>query len=166
VEQQDDVTVIVLKVLGNEMGNSLAFEPRIYDALVLMNCLKAYVTMVLLALWLPCTMHCQAEALGWLDSDATCCEASHSDESSKPDCSDCAACSSVESGGYSLPQKASFVYILLVVTLHFAPELVAPLREPAALTTFAPDSAPQLLRQSWSFHCRTAPAPRAPSLLG
>ena len=110
-------------------------------------------------------MHCQAEALGWLGSDSTCCEKGHADESSKPDCSDCAACSSVESGGYSLPQKVSFVHVLLAVAVHFSPNLLDPIREPAALTLPAPDSTPQLLRQSWSFHCRTAPAPRAPSFL-
>ena len=109
-------------------------------------------------------MHCQAEALGWLGSDS-CCEKGHADESSKPDCSDCAACSSVESGGYSLPQKVSFVHVLLVVAVHLAPDLLDPIREPAALTLPAPGSTPQLLQQSWSFSSRTAPAPRAPSFL-
>ncbi|MEQ2006883.1 MAG: hypothetical protein ABMA26_08795 [Limisphaerales bacterium] len=130
-----------------------------------MKRLWAIVTLVLLAVWLPCTMHCQAEALGWLGGDSTCCEKGHADESPKPDCSDCAVCSAVESGGYSLPQNVSIVHALLAVTQHFAPDLLAPAREPAALTLPAPDSLPQLLRQSWSFHCRTAPAPRAPSLL-
>ena len=110
-------------------------------------------------------MHCQAEALGWLDSDSTCCEKGHADESSKPDCSDCAACNAVESGGYSLPQKVSFVAALLVVAVRIAPDLLDPIREPAALTPPAPDSTPQMLQQSWSFHCRTAPAPRAPPFL-
>lgn len=130
-----------------------------------MKPLRNLVAVLLAVLWLPCTMHCQAEALGWLGSDSTCCEKGHADESPKPDCSDCAACSAVESGGYSVPQKVSFVHALLAVVVHFAPDLLAPAGEPAALTLPAPDSVPQLLRQSWSFHCRTALAPRAPSFL-
>lgn len=125
--------------------------------------LWAIVTCVLLATWLPCTMHCQAEALGWFGSGSACCEQSHADDSSAPDCMDCAACSSVESGGYSLPQNVSFVHVLLAVAVPFMPDSAAPEREPAALAPPAPDSSPQLLRQSWSFHYRTAPAPRAPS---
>lgn len=122
-------------------------------------------SLVLLAIWLPCTMHCQAEALGWLGGDSTCCEKGHTDDSFEPDCSDCAVCQSVESGGYSLPQKVSFVHVLLIVAVHLAPDLLAPACEPAPLTLPAPDSTPQFLRQSWRFDCRTAPAPRAPSFL-
>lgn len=110
-------------------------------------------------------MHCQAEVLGWFGANSTCCEQSQTDDSPKPDCADCAVCSSVESGGYSLPQKVSFVHVLLAVVVHSAPDLLDPIREPVALTLPAPDSTPQLLQQSWSFHCRTAPAPRAPSFL-
>jgi len=126
---------------------------------------KTVIALLLLSLWLPCTMHCQAEALGWLGSDSTCCEKGHADESQKPDCSECAACSSVESGGYWLPQKAAFVHVLLAAALHLAPDTLDPIRESAALTVPAPDSVPQWLCQSWSFRCRTALAPRAPSLL-
>ena len=95
---------------------------------------KTVIALLLLTLWLPCTMHCQAEALGWLGSDSTCCEKGHADESRKPDCSDCAACSSVESGGYWHPQKAAFVHLLLAVALHLAPDTLDPIRESAALT--------------------------------
>lgn len=130
-----------------------------------MKRLWAIVTLVLLAVWLPCTMHCQAEALGWLGGDSACCKQSHKDESSKSDCSDCAACSAVESGGYSLPHKVSFVNTLLVTVIHLAPDLLQHVHETAALTQPAPDSSPQFLAQSWSFQCRTAPAPRAPSFL-
>lgn len=110
-------------------------------------------------------MHCQAEALGWLGSDSTCCGQSQAEDSSATDCGDCAACSCIESGGYSLPQNAPFIHVLLAVAVHFAPDLLDPIREPVALTLPEPDSSPQFLAQSWSFHCRTAPAPRAPSLL-
>ena len=126
---------------------------------------KTVIALLLLSLWLPCTMHCQAEALGWLGSDSTCCEKGHADESQKPDCSDCAVCSAIESGGYSLPQKVSFVEVLLVVVVHLAPDLLEPVREPAVLTLPAPDSTPQFLRQSWTFDRRAALSPRAPSRL-
>lgn len=121
--------------------------------------------LVLLGLWLPCTMHCQAEALGWLGGDSACCEKGHADESSKPDCSDCATCSAVESGGYSLPQKVSFVHALLTVAVPLAPDLLDPVREPVALTLPTPDSTPQFLCRSWTFDCRAALSPRAPSFL-
>lgn len=110
-------------------------------------------------------MHCQAEALGWLGSDSACCDQSHQDTPSKPDCSDCDVCSSIEAGGYSLPQKVSLVHVLLVVVVHLAPDLLDPVREPAALTLSAPDSAPQFLAQSWTFDRRVALSPRAPSFL-
>ena len=127
--------------------------------------LWAIVSLVLLAVWLPCTMHCQAEALGWLGADLACCEQVHTDEAPKPDCSDCAACNFVESGGYSLPQKVSFVHVLLTVVVHLAPDLLDSVREPATLTLSAPDSATQFLAQSWTFARRVALSPRAPSFL-
>ena len=126
---------------------------------------KTLIALLLLGLWLPCTMHCQAEALGWLGSDSTCCEQSHTDDSPKPDCAGCATCSAIESGGYSLPQKVDLVPVLLAVVVHFAPDLLDPLREPAALTLPAPDSATQFLAQSWTFDRRAALSPRAPSFL-
>jgi hypothetical protein len=130
-----------------------------------MKKLQPMVGLLLLLIWLPCTMHCQAEALGWLGGDSTCCEQGHGNTSAKPDCSDCAVCSAVESGGYSLPQKVSFIEVLLVVVVHFAPDLLDPIREPAVLTLPASDSTPQFLSQSWTFDRRAAPAPRAPSFL-
>lgn len=126
---------------------------------------KTVIALLLLSLWLPCTVHCQAEALGWLGSDSTCCEQSHQDAPAKSDCSECAACSAVESGGFSLPQKVSFAEVLLAVTLHLAPDLLDPIREPVVLTRPAPDSTPQFLSQSWTFDRRVALAPRAPSFL-
>lgn len=122
-------------------------------------------TLVLLAVWLPCTSHCQAEALGWLGSDSACCEQSQKDAPAKPDCSECDACNAVESGGYTLPQKVSFVHVLLIVAVHFAPDLLDSIREPATLTLSAPDSATQFLAQSWTFDRRAALSPRAPSFL-
>jgi hypothetical protein len=116
-------------------------------------------------LWLPCTMHCQAEALGWLGGDSTCCEKGHKEEAPKPDCADCAACSAIESGSYSLPQKAVLVPELLAVVVHFEPSGRSLICEPAVLSLPTPDRPPQLLRQSWSFRCRTALAPRAPAPL-
>lgn len=110
-------------------------------------------------------MHCQAEALGWLGADTTCCEQGHTDEAPKPDCADCAVCNSVESGGYSHPQKVSLVPVLLAVVVDLAPDLLAPVREPATLTLSTPDSAPQFLAQSWTFDRRAARSPRAPSFL-
>ncbi|MEN9573995.1 MAG: hypothetical protein RL514_1850 [Verrucomicrobiota bacterium] len=127
--------------------------------------LQPLIALLLLGLWLPCTIHCQAEALGWLGSNSSCCEQGHADDSSAPDCADCATCSAIESGGYSLPQKVSRVPVLLFVALAAAPDWFALAREPAALMLPAPDSPPQWLRQSWSFRCRTALAPRAPSRL-
>lgn len=126
---------------------------------------KTVIALLLLSLWLPCTMHCQAEALGWLGADSTCCEKNHPDDAPKPDCSECDACNAVESGGYSLPQKVSFVHVLLIVAVHFAPDLLDSIREPATLTLSAPDSATQFLAQSWTFDRRVALSPRAPSFL-
>ncbi len=110
-------------------------------------------------------MHCQAAALGLLGGGSACCEKVHKDESHKSDCSDCADCAAIESGGYSLPQKTSWVPVLLAVTLDAASDWFALASVSAALTLPAPDRPPQLLRQRWSFRCRTAPAPRAPSIL-
>ena len=142
---------------------SLAFSPT-PTYIPRVNLLCRLIALLLLCLWLPCTMHCQAEALGWLGSESACCEQSHSQAPTTPDCADCSTCSSIESGGYSLAPKVVFVHALLALLVPLLPELFAPLRESVPLTLPAPDSAPQFLRQSWSFDCRTAPAPRAPSL--
>lgn len=123
------------------------------------------VALLLAILWVPCTLHCQAEALGWLGSDSTCCEKGHKEKTPKADCADCATCSAIESGGYSLPQKVVIVPVSLDSFAHFEPGQLHPVRPPTTLKFPASDSAPQWLGQSWSFRCRTALAPRAPSHL-
>ena len=135
-----------------------AYIPRV-------NLFRRLIALLLLCLWLPCTMHCQAESLGWLGSESACCEQSHSQAPAAPDCADCSVCSALESGGYSLAPKVVFVHALLALLAPPLPELLAPARDSVPLTLPAPDSEPQFLRQSWSFDCRTAPAPRAPSRL-
>lgn len=130
-----------------------------------MKPLRNLVAVLLAVLWLPCTMHCQAEALGWLGGESACCEHGHAENSAAPDCEDCTACQTLESDGYSLPQQVSFVHALLAVESDTTPDGITPVRVPTAVLLPACDDPPQLLRQSWSFRCRTALAPRAPSFL-
>ena len=120
---------------------------------------------IVLALWLPCTMHCSLEAAGI--SLVECCFRSMSPQP-EPDChptqscEHCEVCSSVESGGYvkqdpSVDLKPFLAVAWLLVRRELLPP---PVSTPDSSLRAIPLSE---LSPSWRFVARAALPPRAPS---
>ena len=120
------------------------------------------VAIVLLALWVPATAHCQLESLRELEM-LSCCTLEDDSFSTAHHEDDCAtdACAAVESGLYKLqdeqclapdpPQVIDVTHATLVEDTLEVPRV--------SEATLAP---PEFLH-SWLFTLRAAPAPRAPS---
>jgi len=119
--------------------------------------LTAIVALVMLALWVPITMHCQLEKIPGLEF-LHC-----SDDTSSHDCKG-DGCQTVESGGYKVEnnQAAIFATLNAVVLLETFLPLEPP---PPAVAPFTVTKAvPPELPTCWQFFFRTALPPRAPSL--
>ncbi len=119
--------------------------------------------LVLLALWMPVTLHCVLErlpGLHWLE----CCCAAASDAQTPSNC-ERQPCGSLEGGAVKIEQK-----VLSAPPPPLSPRLPALtltavlLPVPMVATgQFSP--APPELAPCWRFNCRTAWPPRAPSLV-
>ena len=125
-----------------------------------------FLWLLVLALWLPCTMHCTLEAAGITLSN--CCESSHNTEHSDGSpptdpCHDCHACSAVESDGMVKADSSVKVQPLLaVVCVRLRLEALAvPATEASRAWAVSPPEPPP----SWRFTERAALPPRAPSRL-
>jgi hypothetical protein len=121
------------------------------------------VLLLLLALWLPVTLHCRLETISGL-SFLVCCQHAGSAPHQDSDCEE-DGCAAVESGGYKLEENPSFeVPCLAFVAVLVFPAAAddTPAREPrvavAALTASE-------LSQGWQFSFRAALPPRAPSFV-
>jgi hypothetical protein len=118
---------------------------------------------LLLALWVPATMHCTLETMPGFSFLQWCCG---TDEAPAQD-HDCSQdfCSAVESGFYKIEDNPTLAPGLALLLAFATWNGVA---EPAA--ECAPDflpasSAPPELPRFWQFSYRTALPPRAPSLV-
>jgi hypothetical protein len=125
--------------------------------------LRQLACLLLVALWLPATAHCDFEAIG-LDELFHCVSDHHAVDS---DAASSDSCDVVESGwikrapseiALDVPATACLCLICLCTppanpARHLAP---APLSESTA--------APPELGRTWHFVSRAAPPPRAPSL--
>ncbi len=127
------------------------------------------VALLLLALWLPATMHCDLEAAG-LDALAHGGHGDHADHGSSPCQNDCAtdSCHTVE--GYSFTKAVNPLRALPppVLTLCSLLLLVPPAPlEPgmAAPREGADDTDLLVLHRTWSFAHRAALPARAPDRL-
>jgi hypothetical protein len=126
-----------------------------------------FLWLLVLALWLPCTMHCTLEAAGITLSN--CCESSHGQEHSDGSpatdpCHDCHACSAVESDGMVKADSAVKVQPLLAVVcvlLRLEALTVPTTAEVSRAWAISPPELPP----SWRFAERAALPPRAPSRL-
>jgi len=125
-----------------------------------------FVSLVLLAIWLPAVMHCQLEAVGLLP--ATCEHANNGDTAGESCVGD--ACSLAEGGavkttggGVKVKAPAFALHVDADFSLLLAGALVAPCELTATLavmTERARDWVP-----AWCFVRRAAPSPRAPSVI-
>jgi hypothetical protein len=115
------------------------------------NQLKAILTLVLLATWLPATAHCKIEQLpGFAFLECA-------DECSPPADCDSDGCA-IEDASYKAPDNGSIVPSLVCVSIVV---VVAPSQEQAFQVAKLPD--PPELPQNWHFSRRAALPPRAPS---
>lgn len=120
---------------------------------------------VLLAAWLPATLHCRIEAAGLAQPHHEECNGEHTSPVPENSCRD-DACPSVEStlikeAGAALAVAAPAdcaCHLCLAVLLAAGAERVAPLLSPQR------QSPPLELAVTWQFVTRAAPPARAPSL--
>jgi hypothetical protein len=129
-----------------------------------MSRLRPFLAVLLLAAWLPATLHCALEAAGCTRAE-DCCDG-HADGGCTRD-----SCDTLEAGflkpaalHVALPQFSADAAASLLDSL--CPPLRAPaarLLPPVTGVTAAVAAPPEVAR-TWRFAVRAAPAPRAPSL--
>ena len=123
----------------------------------------ATVASLLLALWVPATMHCALETVPGFSFLQWCCDADDSRQTPR-DCED-GVCGEVESGSYRIEDPLTVASIPAMILAFAAWDRVAE-PTPASATHFIPStSAPPELPRFWQFSCRTALPPRAPCLI-
>lgn len=129
--------------------------------------LSTLAALLLVALWLPATLHCQIEQLDG-SKLFSCAGHAHPDETSHADDDHCAdtLCQTIESGEYvltktritfALPVVQACLYQLCLFSLNAPPPM-------ALSVSSAPELAPPW-QPSWHFVRRTALPARAPSLI-
>ncbi len=127
-----------------------------------MKWFKRMLVVVVVAMWLPATMHCKLEELPGLQFLA-CCDhedtAPHADNDCRSD-----SCALVEDGLYKSDNPKIEVPLPQLVALEIALPSEAPSPSLTVSSSFAPAHAPEL-SVTWQFSCRAAAPPRAPSRL-
>jgi hypothetical protein len=118
--------------------------------------------LLLAALWLPATLHCQLESLG-LDTFFACAdqpaETAHADGAS---CAD-DGCQSIESGQFAVTKsKLDLSQLPALVGVAFFQHLTRPAPAPQIFAVHQEKTLP--LRRTWQFARRAALPARAPSL--
>ncbi|OHE81172.1 MAG: hypothetical protein A3G75_01020 [Verrucomicrobia bacterium RIFCSPLOWO2_12_FULL_64_8] len=124
--------------------------------------LHSLVALVLVAFWLPATLHCGLEAAGiW--TQAGCCPPEESGAS------DCATdnCSMIEGGAYFLARGLLNAPAPVLAALAGLCRLTEIAPESIVVLSVSPDrsGAPPELVRTWQFAARAALPPRAPSTL-
>lgn len=115
---------------------------------------------LLVALWLPVTLHCRLEAAGFFAPHDDCAEqqAAHTGSDCKDD-----ACPAIEDALYKESAQGLHVFAPQIADCMVLLELPAPC---ALLSTLSParHAPPPELGVTWQFVARAAPPARAPSL--
>lgn len=117
--------------------------------------------MLLVAIWLPATLHCQLESAG-LSGASDCCVA---DEMAVPS-DDCAgdACATLEESLYKESSTLLKVAAPAACACFACGALALPAFLPEPALSPARHAPPLELRVAWQFVSRAAPPARAPSL--
>jgi hypothetical protein len=123
--------------------------------------------MLLLALWLPVTQHCNLVATGLLTDHST--HYCTGDCTPTPATDSCGAdhCQSVEDSTYrpSVDTLKVDAPVFALLTCWCCLHAISPATIAIPLLTPAGTSPPPELAPSWLFMTRAAPSPRAPSVL-
>jgi len=126
--------------------------------------LHKFVALLLLALWLPATQHCDLEAAGLIGNPADCHESIDCTNLHEKSHCDTDNCQPVENTAYKASLKviqiAAPVALSCLCCLNeiSAKTILIPLVSPERSTT------PLELVPTWQFSVRAAPPARAPSL--
>ena len=128
-----------------------------------MKWLTKIVTLLLLALWLPATVHCQLEIFPALDF-LSCCD--HPDQAPHQD-NDCEsdACAVIEGGHVLAALGARITPMPIVWQNSFCPPPEAIISFSPVLTLVQVNSSPPELTHTWQFIYRAAAEVRAPSFV-
>lgn len=115
--------------------------------------IRSLIAMVLLAIWLPATLHCELELIGAVAD----CSGCHDNPVAQDNDAD--SCIVVESDGYRIDSHA-----LNVVPLDlFVPTAVlSPLSSNSIGERLDRTAAPLAFHRTWQFACRAALPARAP----
>ena len=119
------------------------------------------VAVLLLALWMPVTMHCELVTLPGF-SFLQCCCGEDGDQQQAGDCEE-DVCGAVESGFYKIEDNPTLAPGLVMMVV-LATDWVAEALSAATPQIETPSAAPPELPRVWQFSYRTALPPRAPSL--
>ncbi len=124
---------------------------------------RPLLALVLVALWLPATLHCEIEATGLLDAIA-CCESESHPDSAAADCST-DSCEIAE-GAFAAPAAtalgaAPVLCVLAEVFPNTPPDKAV--AAPPLSGVIVAAAAPPEINRSWSFAARAAPLPGAPA---
>lgn len=118
-----------------------------------MRRLRSLTAWLLLALWLPATLHCSLDRAGVLGESQACIESCATDNCDVLESGFCHSTSDV------LKVPAPTALTCLCCLLEITPEtIVLPLLSPART------SSPPELARTWQFTARAAPLPGAPAL--
>ncbi len=122
------------------------------------------IAVLLATLWLPTTMHCQLETVGF-DALFACAGAGDAAHADGQDCTD-DGCLTIESGQVTLSKSRldAVLPAFLAGTDGFCVfEISAPIPAPEFFATGQNEALP--LRRTWQFARRAAPPARAPATL-
>lgn len=120
-------------------------------------------TLVLLALWVPVSLHCALErlpGLHWLQ----CCCADGSDAQTPSNC-ERQPCGSLEAGAVKVEERVAAAPVPPLVPLLPALALTVDLLSALGVEPDQLGPAPPELTPCWRFAFRAARSPRAPSLV-
>lgn len=123
-----------------------------------MQLLRRLIALVLVALWLPATLHCDLEAAGL--EIGVLCHDHDTPEAAAAHCSD-DACHAIEDAAYTAVVLTKLVGVISFSVLALLPE---PPDLPAATLSPASTDVPLEVPRSWQFTTRAAPPARAPSV--
>lgn len=124
---------------------------------------RTIIAAVLLALWVPVSVHCTLEAVSGLELIG-CCFGDQAEPHQDNDCAD-DGCEVVESGQYVTNQReVELVAPVILLSFNF----FIPVDHESTYSAHfvhSPPAVPDELAACWQFVLRAAPSPRAPSLL-
>jgi len=118
-------------------------------------------SLMLVALWLPVSMHCSLEIIPGFNLLDLCCDTAAA-ENPKDDCRQ-DNCAEIEAGLYRVEDNPPLTSDLSVLLTLASPRETLSTPKPVQANSVPADSSPPELISSWQFSSRAALPVRAPS---